>query len=65
MTPTKVRELEPHTRDDDPNCSICHPKKGRLREDQIWGVCPTNEPHPPHAAYLRLTGSDRFDERSK
>jgi hypothetical protein len=45
--PTKVRELTPITqaKKDDRACPICHPRKDRLREDQVWGVCPTNRKH--------------------
>lgn len=47
--PTKVRELEPHKHEDDSSCAICHPKKDRVREDQVWGNCPTNRQHEPHS----------------
>ena len=35
--PTKVKELAPHLRDDDPRCPICHPPKGnRISESDLW-----------------------------
>jgi hypothetical protein len=34
--PTKVKELAPHRRDDDPRCPICHPKPGRITESELW-----------------------------
>lgn len=47
--PTKVKELTPVTeaKGADSRCVICFPAnlKKRLREDQLWGLCPTNRKH--------------------
>lgn len=46
--PTKVKELD-NSKDGDKNaCPICNPNPKRVREDQIWGNCPTNRKHEAH-----------------
>jgi len=47
MARSKAKELNPNPqRTSDSSCPVCHPvKKGYVREDQVWGVCPTNKLH--------------------
>jgi hypothetical protein len=43
-----AKELDNMRNGDRGACPICSPKPDRLREDQVWGVCSTNKPHPRH-----------------
>lgn len=54
MARTKAKELTPVTqlREDGSACPICNPNPKRVREDQVWGRCPTNRPHRPHSRGL-------------
>jgi len=52
MAKTKAKELNPNPqRTSDTACPVCRPPRdGYVREDQVWGSCPTNRKHQAHAA---------------